>query len=101
MKPVLRILPEQLKLLEEFYLEVNTEKRYEDHPVYLYHGYFQRRQHCQAGGNRGVYIDSAGYINACPFCHTRQYRATELINGTLSPDGLQVASCPAFDTKDA
>src|SRR4029078_8164631 len=55
-------------LLERFYMLLNLDPAYRDYPVIIYHGYHQRRMGCLAGGNRTLYIDSEGYVNACPFC---------------------------------
>ena len=58
-------------LLEKFYLLLNLDAAYLDYPVVIYHGYHQRRIGCLAGGNRALYIDSEGFVNACPFCQTK------------------------------
>ncbi len=62
---------EQLRLLEKFYQTLNFDPAYKDYPVIIYTGYHQRRVGCLLGGNRILYIDSDGNINACPFCHTK------------------------------
>ncbi|MEO1031873.1 MAG: radical SAM protein [Bacteroidota bacterium] len=61
---------EKIKLLESFYERMNFSDLHLDFPIINYHGYYQRRQGCYAGGNRSMYIDTDGNLNACPFCHT-------------------------------
>ena len=62
---------DQIILLEKFYLEMNYDPKYKDYPLISYHGYYQRRQGCYAAGNRSLYVDTAGDINACPFCQSK------------------------------
>ncbi len=61
---------EKIKILETFYEKMNFSDDYLDFPIINYHGYYQRRQGCYAGGNRSMYVDTDGNLNACPFCHT-------------------------------
>ncbi len=63
----------QILLLEKFYKTINFDPAYNDYPVITYTGYHQRRVGCLLGGNRILYIDSDGYVNACPFCHSRNF----------------------------
>jgi len=87
---------EELALLEKFYLIVNTHDRFRDYPVFLYHGYHQRRLGCMSAGNRLLYIDSAGNIDACPFCQTRSNEAMAIISGKLKVKEIKFNGCPAF-----
>ncbi|MES2649201.1 MAG: radical SAM protein [Bacteroidota bacterium] len=64
---------DHFKLLDKFYFELNFSPAYKQYPVLLYHGYHQRRIGCLSGGSRNLYIDSKGYVNACPFCHTKSF----------------------------
>jgi MoaA/NifB/PqqE/SkfB family radical SAM enzyme len=59
---------EQFLLLENFYKEFNAAGKSEKYPVITYPGFHQRKVGCFGGGNRYLYIDSAGTIHACPFC---------------------------------
>lgn len=61
---------EKKKILEAFYVKMNFSDDYLYYPIINYHGYYQRRQGCYAGGNRSMYVDTDGNLNACPFCHT-------------------------------
>ncbi|MEH6535233.1 MAG: radical SAM/SPASM domain-containing protein [Psychroserpens sp.] len=64
------ISSEKIEILESFYVKMNFSDDYLDFPIINYHGYYQRRQGCYAGGNRSMYVDTDGNLNACPFCHT-------------------------------
>jgi len=61
---------EKISLLESFFIKMNFSDDFLDFPIISYHGYYQRRQGCYAGGNRSMYVDTDGNLNACPFCHT-------------------------------
>lgn len=87
---------EQIALLDKFYIEINFNKQYDEYPLFIYHGYYQRKIGCMSAGNWGLYIDSAGFINACTFCHTKNHHARDLISGELKIDQIQVGQCPAF-----
>lgn len=62
---------DQIKILENFYLEMNYNPKNKEYPLISYHGYNQRRQGCFGAGNRSLYVDPDGDINACPFCQTK------------------------------
>lgn len=62
---------EQIELLEKFYCKMNDQPAYENYPIIIYHGYYQRRMGCLASGNRSIYIDTNGDIQACPFCQSK------------------------------
>jgi MoaA/NifB/PqqE/SkfB family radical SAM enzyme len=51
---------EQTALLDKFYLDINFKKQFHDYPLFIYHGYYQRKIGCMSAGNWGLYIDSAG-----------------------------------------
>jgi MoaA/NifB/PqqE/SkfB family radical SAM enzyme len=62
---------DQISLLENFYLEMNYDSKYKEYPLISYHGYYQRKQGCYGAGNRSLYIDTDGNLNACPFCQSK------------------------------
>jgi len=62
---------EQLQMLEAFFLKMNFGPANKTYPIISYHGYYQRRQGCYSGGIKGMYIDTDGCMNACPFCHKK------------------------------
>jgi MoaA/NifB/PqqE/SkfB family radical SAM enzyme len=86
---------EHIALLEKTFTQVNHLPLYRGHPTMLYHGYHQRRVGCFSG-SRSVYIDSAGDVHACPFCHTKSYNILSLVrqNKTVLPQ--KENSCPLF-----
>jgi MoaA/NifB/PqqE/SkfB family radical SAM enzyme len=59
---------EHIGLLEDFFLDVNYNKGYDDFPILAYHAYHQRRIGCIANANRYLFIDSFGNIHPCHFC---------------------------------
>jgi len=59
-----------IRILEEYYLKLNTDKRYRNLPIVVYPGYYQRRLGCLASGNRYLYIDPDGCLHPCPFCRS-------------------------------
>ena len=60
----------QIELLEDIYQLYNTDKDYKKYPIIMYHGYHQRRIGCFNAGYMGLYINTDGNLNACPFCHS-------------------------------
>ncbi len=72
---------EQEKILEDFYLKVNFDRKYRDLPAVSYHGYHQRRIGCFGGSSRYVYVDTDGNLQTCPFC---QKKYGNVLNGSLT-----------------
>ena len=74
----------QIELLEDIYQLYNTDKDYKKYPIIMYHGYHQRRIGCFNAGYMGLYINTDGNLNACPFCHSIEnngnYNIKEQIN---------------------
>ncbi len=85
-----------IKTLEEFFKEINHSKKYKEYPILLYHGYHQRRIGCFAG-SRSVYIDSAGDVHSCPFCHTKSFNIIELIRQGNMDLPKKENICPQFN----
>lgn len=90
---------EELEVIEKFYLTVNHSPEFREYPVILYHGYHQRRLGCMSAGNRILYIDAAGKIDACPFCQTHSYDAAAVIKGVLSVKDLKMSGCPSYSNQ--
>jgi len=61
----------EIELLEKFFLKMNFNKIHSSFPIITYHGYYQRRQGCYSAGIKGMYVDTDGDMNACPFCHKK------------------------------
>lgn len=81
--------------LEKTFTEVNHSPVYKDYPTLLYHGYHQRRVGCFSG-SRSVYVDSAGDVHACPFCHTKSYNIIELVRNNEKHLPKKENTCPQF-----
>jgi len=91
------LLDEQhIALLEQTFTMVNHSPDYCNYPTMLYHGYHQRRVGCFSG-SRSVYIDSAGDVHACPFCHTKSYNIITLIRANELVLPQKENSCPLFE----
>lgn len=89
------ISEEKIEILEAFYVKMNFSDDYLDFPIINYHGYYQRRQGCYAGGNRSMYIDTDGNLNACPFCHTNSGNILDP-NFKYQLEGMTKKGCPTY-----
>lgn len=90
---------DQIKLLENFYLEMNYNPKYKEYPLISYHGYYQRKQGCYAAGNRSFYVDPDGDLNACPFCQSKSGNVldADFDNSILK---LQNSGCHQFTSNE-
>ncbi|MBN1388811.1 MAG: radical SAM protein [Bacteroidales bacterium] len=66
--PETELSGEQIKILEEFFVNASSPGLAPGYPIVSYPGYHQRRIGCMGAGNRYIYIDPEGNIHACPFC---------------------------------
>ncbi|MCX6269784.1 MAG: radical SAM protein [Bacteroidetes bacterium] len=66
---------ENIKILEEFTLNMNFNKAFKQYPIIIYHGLYQRKIGCFGAGNRYLYVDTDGDIHACPFCRGKSGNA--------------------------
>ncbi len=82
--------------LEQVFKLVNHDPAFKDFPTALYHGYYQRRIGCLSGG-RSLYVDSAGDVHACPFCHNKSYNIIQLIRSKASKLPIKENKCPMFE----
>jgi MoaA/NifB/PqqE/SkfB family radical SAM enzyme len=83
--------------LEDFMYRLNYERAYADYPIVIYHGHYQRKAGCAQAGGRSLYIDAAGNIHSCPFCHSADYKLRDLLDsGAEMP--AQVSSCPVYQS---
>ena len=81
--------------LEHFFTTVNHSPMYANYPIVMYHGYHQRRVGCFAG-SRSLYIDSAGDVHSCPFCHTSSFNIIKFIREGASAVPPKENVCPLF-----
>ncbi len=58
----------QLNILNDFYLAINNDNKWNNYPIIMYPGYYQREIGCYGAGNSYLYIDSKANLHACPFC---------------------------------
>lgn len=87
---------DQVSILENFYLKINSNTKYKNYPVLSYPGYHQRKTGCFGAGNRYLYIDSNADFHACPFCLKEQGNALEdSFESALLK--LRNAKCHAFN----
>lgn len=90
------LLEEQhMQALESFFVRFNNDPKFSTYPTVLYNGYHQRRIGCYTGSH-SIYVDSAGDVHACPFCHTKSYAIKDIL---LMKDGINPVSnvtCPAY-----
>jgi MoaA/NifB/PqqE/SkfB family radical SAM enzyme len=88
--------PKHLEQLEEFFKIMNYSPHCKDYPTVMYHGYHQRRVGCYSG-SRSLYIDSAGDVHACPFCHTKSYNVRDILNATDRVIPVKENLCPRYE----
>lgn len=69
--------PNELDILDAFFHEANTKKEFQHLPIIVYPGYQQRSIGCAGGGSKYLYIDTDGYINACPYCRNKKTHILE------------------------
>ena len=72
-----RLPEESLKIVDNFYLKVNSSYEFESYPVVIFPGYHQRKIGCFGAGIRYLYIDSNGSVHACPFCQQEMGNSLE------------------------
>lgn len=58
----------QKQILEDFYWSMAFDPQYRDWPIVNYHEYHRHAINCGGAGDRFLYINSVGGIQACPFC---------------------------------
>jgi MoaA/NifB/PqqE/SkfB family radical SAM enzyme len=85
-----------IQFLEKIFKTYNHHPLYKTYPTMMYHGYHQRRVGCFSG-SRSVYIDSAGDVHACPFCHTKSFNVIDLIRSGKTELPKKVNACPQFN----
>lgn len=86
---------DQITHLEKFFLKMNFDSAYHAYPIITYHAYYQRRQGCFSAGKKGLYIDTDGDMNACPFCHKK---TGNVLDDTFDKnlEVLKSEGCPSF-----
>ena len=87
---------EHIDILESFFRKMNFTKEYNTYPIIIYHGYYQRRQGCFSGGKKGMYIDTDGDMNPCPFCHKKAGNVLDS-NFDQNLELLRTEGCPSYN----
>lgn len=83
--------------LENVFKKVNHSAAFRDYPTLMYHGYHQRRVGCFSG-SRSVYIDSAGDVHACPFCHTKSYNILQVVRAGSKNIPVKENKCIRYES---
>lgn len=90
------LLEDQKAILDRFFEEMNCSKKHKNKPIVVYPAYHQRRKGCPGSGSKGIFIDTNGYINACPFCRNKKTHFLsddhELAINQLKTDGCFIAT---------
>lgn len=90
------LLPEHEALIEKTFLKVNNQDDFRDYPLIVYHGFHQRNRGCFNAGVTGLYIDTDGQINACPFCHDKTGNVLD-DNFEENLNKLKQKGCPSYN----
>lgn len=90
--------PVHIKKLEAFFIRMNFCKDYASYPIVTYHGFYQRRSGCFSAGVKGMYVDTNGDMNACPFC---QKKSGNVLDGNFDGnlEALVDLGCPSYDNQ--
>jgi MoaA/NifB/PqqE/SkfB family radical SAM enzyme len=87
------------KILEDVFISINNEPRYDDYPVVIYHEYYKNTLGCRGAGAGALYIDPLGNVHACPFCRSAVGNLVtdpvEACIDRLRATGCHVAPLPA------
>jgi MoaA/NifB/PqqE/SkfB family radical SAM enzyme len=89
----------QIEQLEQLFLAYNHDNEWAAYPPVVYHGYHQRREGCLSGGRLNVYIDAAGMVHSCPFCHSADFPVIEWLAQPLAKR-KPVTACQVFAPQD-
>jgi MoaA/NifB/PqqE/SkfB family radical SAM enzyme len=84
---------QQIKMISEFAIKMNSDPRFADFPIIEFLGYHQQKMPCFGAGNRFLYVDPNGDVHACPFCRGITGNIlNEPFLGIL--DKTQIKGCP-------
>src|SRR5690606_24768971 len=89
------LYPDQLALLDRFYLEYNILPQWSDYPIVSFVGHLQRHSGCMGGGEQYMYINTDGHVQLCPFCKGEPVSALSLEVQDVM-DLLSTQTCQPF-----
>ncbi len=92
-KDVILHRPQKL-ILEEFYWKMNFEPQYRYWPIVNYFEFHKQAINCGGAGDRFLYINSKGHIQACPFCE-KSFGQVLKTNTTATIRNMQKTGCTA------
>jgi MoaA/NifB/PqqE/SkfB family radical SAM enzyme len=90
------LMPHHIDELETIFKKMNYNPAFKNYPTMLYHGYHQRKVGCFSG-SRSIYIDSAGDVHACPFCHTKSYNIIDVVRKGEKKIPVKENKCPRYE----
>jgi MoaA/NifB/PqqE/SkfB family radical SAM enzyme len=88
---------EEQEAVLDFYLKINSGKRFRTYPIVQFPGYHQRQTGCYGAGNRYLYIDAKGNYHGCPFCRNAVGNIRDMSLAEAIPL-LQKGGCQFFQT---
>lgn len=87
----------EYEILDEFYLRVNSQTKYQGYPKIIHPSYDQRKYGCAGAGSRFIMIDTDGYLNACPFCRSKKVHA---LDNNFSSGMIEINSKGCYKFED-
>ena len=88
---------DEIAVLDAFFMEVNTQKAFEHLPLLVYPSFQNRALGCSGAASMVIYVDTDGYIQACPYCRAK---STHILGSefaeTLAEIQAQGCANPAF-----
>lgn len=89
--------PTEIAVLDAFFMEVNTQQEFGNLPLLVYPAFQYRSLGCAGAASMMIYVDTDGYIQACPYCRNK---STHILGSeyqeTLAELQAQGCSNPAF-----
>jgi MoaA/NifB/PqqE/SkfB family radical SAM enzyme len=67
---------EKKEILEHFFYHINFNSSCSAYPIVSHPALLKRENGCLGSGHHMVYVDSEGYVQACPFCKKKLFAAS-------------------------
>lgn len=84
------------EVLEHFYYHLNFESSYSVYPIVSHPALLKRQNGCLGSGLHMLYVDSDGYVQACPFCKKKLFPASAP-NLEENIRSLRERGCPVIE----